>query len=110
MPRNVQKKRGNVIPLHTGKKPKPRKSRGFALLCLGIVAITLFVLFSQLRAIYTQKTQIAELEAHLAQVRQNNADLALQLEYMQTDEYIKSVARSQLGLLLPNEVRFVEDE
>ncbi len=110
MPKKAQKKRGNVIPLHTGAKPKPRKRKGFALLCLGIVLVTLFVMLSQLRAIHNQKDQIAQLEARLAQVQQENADLALQLEYMKTDEYIKSVARSQLGLLMPNEVRFVEDE
>lgn len=53
-------------------------------------------------------------EARLAQVQDEHAALQEQLvllreelAYSQTDEYVERVARDELGLLMPGEIRYV---
>lgn len=51
--------------------------------------------------------EIRSIEAELAVVEAQNEELRQRLEYMNSDEYIESVARSELGLVRPGETAVV---
>ncbi|MCY3560803.1 MAG: septum formation initiator family protein [bacterium] len=52
---------------------------------------------------FAQRDQIAQLEARLAEVQASNADLAAEIERLQTDAEIERIARRDLGLVYPGE-------
>ena len=75
-----------------------------ALAVLAILGITLFKLNYDLkRGAEALRTARIEREAML----QRTQTLREQLDYMQTDEYVMRTARSDLGLILPDEIRYV---
>ena len=51
----------------------------------------------KLEAVYAEQ---AELEQHLRQLQED-------LAYAQTDDYIERVARDELGLMRPGEIRYI---
>lgn len=50
------------------------------------------------------KVQAAELQEQLDEAKQDYKELEEREKYMQTDEYVEDVARSQLGLIYPDEI------
>ena len=53
--------------------------------------------------------ELTEARIEREALRTQRDELRRQLSYMQTDEYIMQVARSDLGLILPGEYRYVTE-
>jgi len=80
-------------------------------LCLAVVAATGLFLHEMFRA---QEERMARLQAEAAALRaqleaaqSRNHALRREIERLQTDEYIETVARSQLGYVRPGEIPFM---
>lgn len=79
--------------------------------CLVLLAI---VVFYKAKSLETQKqdlqVQAAELQEQLDDAKQRHKELEQKEEYMKTDDYVESVARSQLGLVYPDEIVIKPEE
>lgn len=51
--------------------------------------------------------RIGEAQSLLARRQLRLADLQAQLEYAQTDQYVQAIARQELNLLFPGEIRYI---
>ena len=79
----------------------------FWLAALAIVLIGAVVISSQLDAIGRQE---AQRRVDLSQIQDAQAQqeyLRQVLSYVSSEEYKRSIAHDQLGLLAPNEIRFI---
>lgn len=76
--------------------------------------LTFFVLGGVYLSQQTTLTSIAEekvrLQAELDAVRVEEERLERMLEYMQTDEYLLQYAREKLGYVLPDDIKFYEED
>ena len=64
--------------------------------------------FFMLQLKYSQgQRQLDEVNERYKALYLQVADLREELEYAKTDDYIMRAARDQLGLIMPNEVRYV---
>lgn len=72
---------------------------------LGIVFFCVY--FSQGDYLMRQSEHIAVLQAERDQQALINSELERKIEFAKTDEYIERVARDDLGLVMPGQVRFV---
>lgn len=78
---------------------------GFLLLT---TALVFAASFGVLQHRYAQgERQLNEIRAYRDSLRIQADAVADQLEYAQTDAYIERVARDELGLIMPGEVRYV---
>ena len=84
----------------TGSKNKISSRIGVitVICCLALLA---GVVMYKARALETQKK---ELQEQLDDAKQKHKELEEKEEYMKTDEYVEDVARSQLGLVYPDEI------
>ena len=80
----------------------------FWLMVIGITVMIFSISFAVLQARYNQGQRL------LAQVEKNRNELFLkvdelseQLDYAKTDEYVMRTARDELGMIMPDEVRYV---
>lgn len=53
------------------------------------------------------RKRLEQVEAYRDDLAQQVNELSEELEYVQTDEYIESAARDELGMIKPGEVRYV---
>lgn len=76
---------------------------------LTVITIIVFIVsFSVLQLRYGQgKRQLEAVTERYKALYLEVADLKEALEYAKTDEYIMQAARDSLGLIMPNEVRYV---
>ena len=86
------------------RRAKPR----FWLLLIAVTLLVFGASFMVMQARYTQG------EARLKQVRSDRDALVLevnaltdQLNFARTDDYVIRVARDELGMIMPGEVRYV---
>ncbi len=73
-----------------------------AMLCL--FAVAMFKTFTVNKAYLAEK---AELEDEIEQEEKRNAELSMEGDYYKSDEYYEKVAREKLGLVMPNEILFI---
>lgn len=76
-----------------------------------VIAVTLLVFGTSLGVLqhrYTQvNRQLREVRAYRDQLRAQADTLSEALDYAQTDAYVERVARDELGMIMPGEVRYV---
>ena len=74
-----------------------------------IASVLVFaVSFGIMQARYDRDTrELAEQKAYRDQLKLHVSDLSARLEYVCSDEYVVRVAREQLGMIMPGEVRYV---
>lgn len=79
--------------------------------CLVLLAIVVVYKAQDLRSQRESlKVQAAELQEQLDDAKQEYEALEKRQEYMSTDEYVEDVARSQLGLVYPDEIVIKPEE
>ena len=111
-------KRGYLMSKRTGrtssknnKKISSRMGVITVICCLALLAI---VVLYKAKSLETQKqelqVQAAELQEQLDDAKQRHKELEQKEEYMKTDDYVESVARSQLGLVYPDEIVIKPEE
>lgn len=75
---------------------------------VGCLALLTIVVIYKAQDLKSQKeslqVQAAELQTQLETAKQDYKNLEQREEYMKTDEYVEDVARSQLGLIYPDEI------
>ena len=72
-----------------------------------LLAVTVFFGSLSLRSENKEcAQQEAELKAQIAEQQERSEQIEAYKEYIQSDEYIKQVAREKLGLALPGEILF----
>lgn len=72
-----------------------------------LLAVTVFFGSLSLRSQNKEYAQQeAELKAQIAEQQERSEQIEAYKEYIQSDEYIKQVAREKLGLALPGEILF----
>ena len=78
---------------------------------LMVIATTLVIFgasFAVLQARYTQgRRQLERVEKNRNELFLKVDELSEQLEYAKTDEYVVRTARDELGMIMPDEVRYV---
>ena len=78
------------------------------MIVIGCLVLLAVVVLYKAKTLETQKrelqVQAAELQEQLDDAEQKHKELEKKEEYMKTDEYVEDVARSQLGLVYPNEI------
>ena len=86
------------------KRVKPR----FWLILMAVMLVAFFYLYS------TQETMLRQQNEAIAQLRQTaeqmEADIAAstrKLEFSKSDDYVERIARSSLGMVMPEEVLYV---
>lgn len=83
------------------------KPRFWLYMMAALVIVFFCVYFSQGDYLLKQNSYITALEAERDQLALNNSELERKIEFSKTDEYIERVARDDLGLVMPGQVRFV---
>ena len=80
----------------------------FWLFVIGVMVITFAIagiaMNQTLRSNAAKLTELSEQRVSLSEERENLMDT---YDFIQTDEYVIRTARSVLGMLMPNEVRYV---
>jgi cell division protein FtsB len=79
--------------------------------CIILIAMML-VVFSvsiglSFRDLHAGKQRLAEVRNEYSALQRELASLREELEYAQTDDYVEQVARKELGLMKPGEIRYV---
>lgn len=73
--------------------------------CLILLAVVVLYKAQSLKAQKESlQVQAAELQEQLDSAKEDYKKLEEREKYMQTDEYVEDVARSQLGLIYPDEI------
>ena len=73
--------------------------------CLILLAVVVLYKAQSLKAQKENlQVQAAELQEQLDSAKEDYKKLEEREKYMQTDEYVEDVARSQLGLIYPDEI------
>ena len=92
------------------KKKKNTKitTRMGMIIVIGCLALLAVVVIYKAQDLKSQKqnlqVQAAELQDQLEEAKQDYKKLEEREKYMKTDEYVEDVARSQLGLVYPDEI------
>lgn len=100
--KDKQEKRRKVR-VHLGKKA----NTFFVIAVLLILTFGLTVVNSQLKGVRRQEEQRQVYLEQIQEAQETKEQLTLLLSYVTSDEYKRSIAHDQLGLLAPNEIRFV---
>lgn len=91
-------------------KPGAKANWFYAFALMLVILIGLGVMASQAESLRKQEAQKALYLSQIEQAQLEKEDLELLLSYVTSDEYKRSVAYEQLGLLAPNEIRFVSTD
>ena len=86
------------------KRVKPR----FWLILMAVMLVAFFYLYSTQEAVLRQQGElIAQLRQTAEQMEVDNAASARKLEFSKSDDYVERIARSSLGMVMPEEVLYV---
>ena len=94
------------------KKDINRKKRPFDktivlfFMVLFFIAVTIGIA-SQLKIYGQYKQEAEEILVQIQEEQEKNAEYLREKEYYNSDDYIEKVARQQLGLVMPNEILYV---
>ncbi|MCD7904214.1 MAG: septum formation initiator family protein [Clostridiales bacterium] len=72
---------------------------------LGVFGVGMVSSISKNRELLANK---AELEESVKEEEQRKSELSLEGDYYKSDEYYEKVAREKLGLVMPNEIQFID--
>lgn len=72
---------------------------------LVIFAYAMITNLSSSRELIAQKN---ELEKSIEEETERNAELSMEGDYYKSDEYYEKIAREKLGLVMPNEITFID--
>lgn len=87
------------------KKISSRMGVMVVICCLALLAVAVLYKANSLEGQKKElQAQAAELQQQLDDAKQKHKDLEKKEEYMKTDEYVEEVARTQLGLVYPDEI------
>lgn len=98
----------NVGRQSNKKKNNKITTRMGMIIVIGCLALLAVVVIYKAQDLNSQKqnlqVQAAELQNQLEEAKQDYKKLEEREKYMKTDEYVEDVARSQLGLVYPDEI------
>ena len=98
----------NVGRQSNKKKNNKITTRMGMIIVIGCLALLAVVVIYKAQDLKSQKqnlqVQAAELQNQLEEAKQDYKKLEEREKYMKTDEYVEDVARSQLGLVYPDEI------
>ncbi|MGI5898655.1 MAG: FtsB family cell division protein [Christensenellales bacterium] len=96
----------------SGNSARRRRYRrlAFFLACMFVIIIGAVSILSQYGSISKQRAEMEALKSDIEEAQAVNDEMLRVLNYMKTDDYVRSFAREQLGLMLPGEIRFIEDD
>ena len=98
----------NVGRQSNKKKNNKITTRMGMIIVIGGLALLAVVVIYKAQDLNSQKqnlqVQAAELQNQLEAAKQDYKKLEEREKYMKTDEYVEDVARSQLGLVYPDEI------
>ena len=83
------------------------RPRFWALMIVAMLTLIGVGLFAQQLRYNQVSRQLQEVTAYRNQLRAQAQALSDTLDFAQTDDYVERVARDELGLLMPGEVRYV---
>lgn len=83
------------------------KSRFWFILMALMLIVSAIVTAEQNQTIAVQSARIAEMTATKENMEIDIASAERKLEFCKSDDYIERIARSQLGLVMPDEVLYV---
>ena len=79
--------------------------------CVILIAVMLIVFSISIglsfRELRLGRQRLAEVNADHAALQQQLGVLREELEYAQSDDYVERVARGELGLMMPGEIRYI---
>ena len=84
------------------KNNKITTKLGMVLVVSCLILLAVVVLYKAQKE--SLQVQAAELQEQLDSAKEDYKKLEEREKYMQTDEYVEDVARSQLGLIYPDEI------
>ena len=93
----------------TQKQKKFIQPRFWVFLSILLIVVFTFAFAVQFVRLRTQAQTLENLENERKTLMEEVSELTLELEYMQTDDYIEQAAR-ELGMLLPDEIRYVPSQ
>ncbi len=86
------------------KRVKPR----FWLILMAIMLVGFFYLYSTQEAVLRQQAEaITQLRETASQMEVEIAASTRKLEFSKSDDYVERIARSSLGMVMPEEVLYV---
>ena len=82
--------------------------------CIILIAVMLIVFSVSIglshRDLRAGEKRLAEAKAEYAQLQRELDSLREELEYTRTDDYVERIARDELGLMMPGEIRYVSSK
>ena len=91
-----------------GGQNKRSASRLFILGCMIMFFAVICVnMYSQVETYYNLKAEEKELLSQIDDEKKENLELSASKDCYTSDAYIEKVAREQLGLIMPDEIEFV---
>ena len=76
---------------------------GFMLVCFSITFIAAQVRYGQI------SDRLAHLNQQKAALANQVSTLSQQLDYVRSDDYVERVARDELNMIMPGEIRYVSN-
>ncbi len=73
-----------------------------------ILAIFCVAMFKTVKINSSLVSQKAELEEEIAYEKDRHSELSMEGDYYKSDAYYEKVAREKLGLVMPNEIIFID--
>lgn len=93
-----------------GVKAKVKKPKQFikALLVMGLFVYAIYAFAHQSIMLNNNNAQLSELNAQMEAALHRRQELETQLERVGTPEYMEEIARRRDGLVMPNEIIFID--
>lgn len=88
-------------------KNRPLVNRAFVILAIPLLAYLSFGTARKALEVYQLNQQASQIRQEIAQLKDRNAELRRQMEYLQSPEYVEKVAREQLNLVQPGDTPLV---
>ena len=90
-------------------RPKKRflQPRFWGLICVLLIIGFSVALTAQYVRLRSQEATLISLENERLRLMEEVDELSQTAEYMETDAYIEQAARERLGMLMPDEIRYV---
>ncbi|MDP2663041.1 MAG: septum formation initiator family protein [Dehalococcoidia bacterium] len=82
-------------------------NRVFVVLAIPLLAYLSFSTAKKAMEVYQLNQQAASIRQDIAQLKDRNAELRRQMEYVQSPGYVEKVAREQLNLVKPDDIPLV---
>ncbi len=91
---------------------KTKIEPGFWVLYVAAVFVILMIfcvaMFKTIKINSSLVAQKAEIEEEIAYEQDRHAELSMEGDYYKSDAYYEKVAREKLGLVMPNEIVFID--